>query len=153
MTKQYFGSLAMWFAFCVLLAVIFASGTVIYWTLIDIDPPTVQKSVETFDNTGQKRTVFHPGETMVIRRESCVNDTGEAVFTRMLIRSDKGEIYFLSSGPQHLAIGCRTSWNSVQVPTFIGPGLYDYVVKISFVNNPLMTSEQMMLIPRIEIAP
>jgi hypothetical protein len=151
MTRKYLSSLSVWFAFAVLMSVVFATGTVIYWTLIDVAPPTVQKTVLTMDEEGKKKTTFHPGDTMVIRREACVKDVGEAIFTRMLIRSDKGEVYFLPSGPQHLAIGCRTSFNSVQIPMFAGPGLYDYVVKISFVNNPLTTSEQIMLVPRIEV--
>lgn len=142
-------------AFVSAVVVTFVSAVVInlYWLFIDTEPPTIQNSVATFNVSGEPATTFHPGDVMVIRRDFCVIDDGEAVFTRFLIRTDGSEIYFLPSGPQHLTLGCRKASNEVEIPTHIGAGTYDYRVTISFQNNPLTVTEQTMTMPRITIVP
>lgn len=139
------------FVACVMAALIAFAVVVVYWELIDTAPPLAQKSVETLDAHGNPATAFRPGDTMSIRRDACVMDEGEAVFTRTLVRTDGKEVYFVESGPQYLTPGCRVSYNAVRIPVYASYGDYDYVVRISFHNNPLTTSQQTMLVPQIKI--
>jgi hypothetical protein len=130
---------------------VFLLGLAVYWLFIDVDPPFISKSVETFDQYGVVTNKFRAGTTMVLRRDRCIVDTGEAIFTRRLVRTDRGEVYFMESGPQHLDLGCGATYNSVNLPPYVGKGTYDYVVTLSFVKNPLTVVEQMLPAPRIEI--
>jgi hypothetical protein len=143
---RYFAVLSM---FCM----IFSGFVVMYWSLIDVKPPSVQKTVSTFDVHGNSADTFHPGDILTIRRDSCVVDEGDAVYTRALVRADQTEVYFMHSGPMYLTPGCRTAYNQVQIPTFTSAGEYDYVVRLSFKNNPLTTSHQTFPIVRIKVVP
>jgi hypothetical protein len=142
-----------WFAIFSVAGLIFGSSVAIYWALIDTEAPSVQKSVATFDVHGRPTNTFRPGDIMTIRRESCVTDEGDGVYTRALVRADQSEVYFMYSGPMYLTPGCRASYNQVQIPTFASAGEYDYVVRLSFKNNPITTSHQTFPIAKIKVLP
>ena len=141
------------FSFVGSLFLLFGVALLVYWSLIDVNPPIVPISVDTFDTQGNATSAFKRGDTMVIRRDSCVTDGGPALYTRTLIHKAQKLIYFMPSGYVNLEIGCRKSFNTVQIPIFAELGYYDYIVTVQHVNNPSTDTVQTLPVPTIEVVP
>jgi hypothetical protein len=124
-----------------------------YWYFIDIDPPAKHTSVEIMDANGLPIHSVKRGQSIVLSRQSCVFDEGKAFYTRRLVAMDKKLIYFMPSGEVHLYKGCAKRFNSITIPAFVTPGLYEYVVTVVFVNNPLVETRMVLPIPTFEILP
>lgn len=125
-----------------------------YWYFIDNEPPAVHTKVMVMDHTGAPISVVHPGEKLVIARDSCVTDEGKAFYTRWLFSRDRKFGYLMPSGEVQLLKGCVRRFNEIAIPTNIETGLlYDYVVTMTFVNNPLVETRMTLPIPSFEVLP
>jgi hypothetical protein len=124
-----------------------------YWYFIDVAPAAEHTRVAVLDVFGAPVTSVQRGAKVIISRDLCVTDEGKAFFTRTLVLRAKGLVYFIPSGEMYLIKGCRRSFNEITIPSHIEPGLYDYVVTMTFVNNPLVDTRMVLPIPSFEVTP
>jgi hypothetical protein len=93
------------------------------------------------------------GEQIVLSRESCVTDEGKAFYTRSLSLRDKRLVYFMPSGQVNLIKGCFKRFNAITIPSYVTPGVYDYIVTVTFENNPLVETRMILPVPTFEVLP
>ena len=125
----------------------------VYWYFIDIEPPAKHTSVAIFDANGIPVTSIKRGTRLVLARESCVTDEGKAFYTRQLVNRDLNLIYFMQPGEVQLIKGCLKRFNHIDIPAYVVPGMYDYIVTVVFENNPLISTRIVLPIPTFEILP
>lgn len=145
----------MTFVSAVLCSCAIASGTFIYWTVFDSKAPMKHTAVALLDSAGQKSAAFHPGDSMIVSRTACIYDEGLAVYTRKIVcASEAGENqYYMPGDTLQLAPSCGTSYNKIQIPAHAAPGRCQYVVTVTFANNPLVHTTQTLPVPDFNITP
>jgi hypothetical protein len=124
-----------------------------YWYFIDVDPPAKHTSVTVLDESGNVVDKIKRGGRLVIARESCVTQNGRAFYTRRLSMQGRSMTYFMPSGEVDLHEGCGKRFNSIQIPSYTEPGIYDYIVTITFANNPLVDTRMILPVPTFEVTP
>jgi hypothetical protein len=124
-----------------------------YWFFIDNEVPVHHTSVSMTNIAGKPIASIKRGETIVLARDSCVLDEGKAYYSRRLIMRNKRTIYFMPSGDVQLIKGCSIRFNHIIIPTYVEPGLYDYVVTVVFENNPIVSTTTVLPIISFEVLP
>lgn len=124
-----------------------------YWLIIDTDPPITYTTVSTFDINMRPATEFRRGDTMIVARNSCVRRDNELLtYTRRLVSKKNNTIYFMPADSYVFRKGCLSpSVNFITLPKFTEPGEYEYVVEVSYRNNPFVTGSLSLAIPKIVI--
>lgn len=135
--------------FMVTLAICLSLGG--YWLFIDTNAPIKSMFVETLDKNGIATEEFKRGELMLIIREICYDSSEILFFTRSFVNRKNKLSYIMPSGPAQVDEGCRRSINRVQIPDYIEPGEYDYIVSVHYENNFFTEGTVILPIPKVRI--
>lgn len=123
----------------------------IYWLYFDKDPKITESGVEISNSSGIKTNSIKRGSLMLITRNICVSEEFNGLINRILINKREKTVYILRSGTEHLVAGCRKSANSIFIPNYVSPGIYEYLVTINYDYNPISSTNVHFSIPEINV--
>lgn len=148
---------AQLFAVVVLVALVVAMTTGVYWVFFNEDPPfTTPGPVIVRDITGTEDYTFSAGDTMYINRSICSRQaTAQPLSVTRHLRSmaaDRAMYAITGALNTILEPGCTNTTSAVLIPPNVAPGFYEIVSVAVYRNNPFQNGVATYLpSPQIEI--
>jgi len=143
----------LWIALTALLFGVVTAILLTYLALFDTEPPFTTSAVATFDTNERPTDTFRAGDTMLMQRDLCFVRDVPITMSRKLVRvSPKPEvIVFLNHTSNQQPPECVNNMNTVHLPSYMLPGVYEYVTTLSWQNNPFQTASAVLPKPRITV--
>ena len=127
---------------------------VAYQMYFDDSPPFTLGSVYTMDVNGNRTSVFHPGEIMLVHRDNlCFLRTTPVQYGRRLVSVDEPLInIFINSESTMIKKGCLNNANVIAIPPHTPTGRqYYFDVTLSYQNNAFQFGASKFPAPMIEV--
>lgn len=128
-----------------------ASFSALYLMYLDTKVPFQNNVVYTMNASGERQTVFHARDVMLVYRDFCTTRDVSITFTRSLRRTTDRLNVHINTTTGVIKKGCVAGPNFIRLPD-APPGEYEFVNVLTFSNNALQPEQSVELIaPVIEI--